>query len=108
MLTQFSNVEVEKVHQDPNYYELYRAKQPEDLFWLCNCLHYGITHTNMIGNCRLIYCECAKFEQKGFYFKLEITKLDVFQHENSDLVFDSPDFWLIYESWDKNYDRTKD
>lgn len=89
-----------------NYYEIYRATQPEALFWLCECFHYDISHKNGINNCRLIFCNCNKFVQKELSIKIEITRLDIFYFENPDLVYDSLDFWIEYENWSLKNDKT--
>lgn len=105
MLVQFSETEnAEITNKSLNQNEINPSLQ--DLFWFCECLHLDTGHKLCIGKCGYENCKCAQFIPKEFCIKLEITKSDVFLFENSDLIYDSPTFWLEFENWSKINDKT--
>ncbi len=71
-------------------------------FFSCQCNHIHYTSPCQFGM-RKNVCGCMKIISKKFNLVINISILDIFYFENSELVFDSPDFWFEYKSWIKNY-----
>lgn len=103
MLMQFEEIKITKtIIFDPNIVnKLKRTFHPQDLFWLCECLHLNTGHHFCKGKCYYQDCKCQQFVSKEFFISLEITNIDIFRQENPDLIYDSPTFWVEFEKWEK-------